>query len=77
MEEVITDLLVGKSLESLGDVYPMIVDGLYRDVFGGVLAGFVGMKAKRKSPVMLLDRFLIGILFCELAILFKAPWVWK
>ena len=72
MQEVVADLLVGKSLESLGDIYPMVVDGLCRYVFGGVLAGFVGVKAKRESPVVLLDRLLIGILFCESAIVLRA-----
>lgn len=43
LDVVVADLLVGKSLECLGDVDPVVVDGLEGDVLGRVLTGFVGV----------------------------------
>jgi hypothetical protein len=71
LKEVVADLLVGKSFERLCDIYPVIVDGLCRNVLCGVLAGFVGMQSKRESSVMFLNRLLVRILICKLASLSK------
>lgn len=43
LDVVVADLLVGESLECLGDVDPVVVDGLEGDVLGRVLTGFVGV----------------------------------
>lgn len=67
LEEVVADLLVRQSLERFCDVYPVVVDGLYCNVFGGVLAGLVGVQGKRKLSVVLLDGlFVCALLFVSL-----------
>jgi hypothetical protein len=60
LDVVVADLFVGESLECLGDVDPVVVDGLEGDVLGWVLAGFVGMQCERELPVVLLNRPLVG-----------------
>lgn len=60
LDVVVADLFVGKSLECLGDVDPMVVDGLEGDVLGRVLTGFVGVQCERELSVVLLDRPLVG-----------------
>jgi hypothetical protein len=42
-KEVSANLLVGESFEGLCNIYPVVVDGLYGDVVGRVLACFIGM----------------------------------
>lgn len=71
LKEVVTNLLVGESFERLCDIYPVVVDGLYCDVFCRVLASLVGMQGKRQSSIMLLDGLLVRVLVCELASLSK------
>jgi hypothetical protein len=44
LEVVVADLLIGQSLESLGNVYPVIINGLCGDVVREVLACFIGME---------------------------------
>lgn len=60
LDVVVADLLVGESLECLGDVDPVVVDGLEGDVLGRVLTGFVGVQCEREFSVVLLDGPLVG-----------------
>ena len=71
MQEVVANLFIGKGLESLCDVYPMVVDGLCCDVLCGVFAGLVGVEGKRESSVVFLDRLFVRILFTPSAFLFS------
>lgn len=66
LNEVVANFLVGKGLEGLGDIYPVVVDALYRNVLFRVLASLVRVQGKRELSVAPLDFFLICALCCEL-----------
>lgn len=46
LDVVVADFFVGKGLERFGNVYPVIVDRLYRDILRWVLLGFIRMQRK-------------------------------
>ena len=60
---VVADFLVGKRLVRLGDIDPVVVDRLDRDVFRRVFARFVGVQSDGELLVVLLDRLFIRVLF--------------
>ena len=57
---IVADILVSERLKSLGDLDPMIVDGIFRDVLRRILARLVRMERKGESTIARLDLLLRG-----------------